>query len=513
MEADLKKLQNGSDIRGVAIESGSEKVNLSPVIASMIGAAFVKWICEKKGIDAEDVKIAVGTDSRISGPILKKGIICGILRLNALPLDAGLASTPAMFMSAIFDEFKCDGAVMITASHLPFNRNGFKFFTSEGGLEKRDISKILSDAEDEKPYFDENVTCKKIDLMERYSNLFIDKIRDGIDSKIDYNKPLCAMKIAVDAGNGAGGFFAEKILKPLGADISGSRFLEPDGMFPNHEPNPENNRAMDAIKDAVIQSGSDLGIIFDTDVDRAAIVDGAGEIINRNRLIALAASITLEDHPNSTIVTDSVTSDGLTLFIEKNLGGRHHRFKRGYKNVINEALRLNSIGEECHLAIETSGHGALKENYFLDDGAYLAAKIIIMAAKLNEQGKSIMTLLNGLTEPVEEEEFRIKLLDNNFTAQGESVIDKLKDYVNDIKGWSIVPNNFEGIRISCSAGNEKGWFLLRLSLHDPVLPLNIESEVLGGVKTISKKIAEFLKSIDKIDYNQITEYIEKQVNL
>jgi phosphomannomutase len=504
---DWKKLQNGSDIRGVAIETGNEKVNLSPEIASMIGSAFVKWLCEKKGINAKDIKIAVGMDSRISASILKNGIICGISKLNSTPFDAGLASTPAMFMSTIFDEFKCDGAVMITASHLPFNRNGFKFFTSDGGLEKKDISKLLADAEQEKPHIDENIAYKKIDLMGRYSNLFIEKIRTGINSKIDYDKPLTGMKIAVDAGNGAGGFFAEKVLKQLGADTSGSRFLDPDGMFPNHEPNPENDKAMDAIKDAVIQSGSDLGIIFDTDVDRAAIVGGSGEIINRNRLIALAAAIVLEEHPNTTIVTDSVTSDGLTLFIEKNLCGKHHRFKRGYKNVINEAQRLNSIAEECHLAIETSGHGAIKENYFLDDGAYLVAKIIIMAAKLNNQGQSIMILFNGLIEPVEEEEFRVKLLGSNFTTQGESVINDLKDYVQTINGWSIVPNNFEGIRISCKSENEKGWFLLRLSLHDPVLPLNIESEVSGGVKTITKKIIEFLKNIDKIDYAQIVEYI------
>jgi phosphomannomutase len=71
------------------------------------------------------------------------------------------------------------------------------------------------------------------------------------------------------------------------------------------------------------------------------------------------------------VVTDSVTSDGLTTFIEGKLGGKHHRFKRGYKNVIDEGIRLNTIGEEAHLAIETSGHGALKENHWLDDGAYL----------------------------------------------------------------------------------------------------------------------------------------------
>lgn len=509
MNIDWKKLQNGSDIRGVAIESGDEKVNLSPEIASMIAASFVKWLSDRKGVTADKLKIAVGMDSRITGPALKKGIISGIVKSGGSAFDCGLASTPAMFMSTVIDEFSCDGAVMITASHLPFNRNGFKFFTSEGGLEKDDIKKILADASLQQPFYDENISSPEISLMDKYSEIFIEKIRKDINSKNSYAKPLDGMKIAVDAGNGAGGFFAEKVLVPLGADISGSRFLDPDGRFPNHEPNPENNEAMESIRDAVLSSGSELGIIFDTDVDRAAVVDGSGIIINRNTLIALAAAIVLEEYPGSTVVTDSVTSDGLTVFIEKNLGGKHHRFKRGYKNVINESIRLNSEGIESHLAIETSGHGALKENYFLDDGAYLIAKIIIMAARLKlESGKSIMALVSDLVQPVEEEEFRIKLLDEDFASQGENIIKLLKEYVGKNDGWSIAPNSYEGVRVSCSGNKERGWFLLRLSLHDPVLPLNVESEVNGGVKEITKMIAEFLKPIDKIDYKKIIEYIQ-----
>jgi len=508
VDIDLKKLQNGSDIRGIAIDSGDEKMNLSPEIASMIASAFVKWLSESEKKDKKNLKIAVGMDSRITGPELKKGIISGIVNSGGKAFDCGLASTPAMFMSTVIEEFSCDGAVMVTASHLPFNRNGFKFFTSGGGLEKEDIKKILSIASSEKDLYNKNISCGTIDLMDRYSDIFIEKIRKGINSKSDYAEPLRGMKIAVDAGNGAGGFFVDKVLVPLGADASGSRFLEPDGKFPNHEPNPENGAAMESIRDAVIKSGSDFGIIFDTDVDRAAVVDGSGTIINRNTLIALASAIVLEEHPGSTIVTDSVTSDGLTEFIEKNLGGKHHRFKRGYKNVINESIRLNSIGEESHLAIETSGHGALKENYFLDDGAYLAVKIIIMAAKLkSERGESVMILLRGLTQPVEEEEFRVKLLANDFASQGESIIETLKDYAGRINGWSIAPNSYEGLRVSCTGENQRGWFLLRLSLHDPVLPLNIESEVAGGVKEIAKSLSEFLRSIDMIDYSKIMEYI------
>lgn len=139
-----------------------------------------------------------------------------------------------------------------------------------------------------------------------------------------YEKPLAGMHILVDAGNGAGGFFADKVLQPLGADTTGSQFLDPDGSFPNHVPNPEDPAAMAATIDAVIRHGADLGVVFDTDVDRSGVVDASGRALNKNKLIALMAAITLRDKPGTTIVTDSVTSSGLTAFIESK-GGVHYR--------------------------------------------------------------------------------------------------------------------------------------------------------------------------------------------
>lgn len=137
-------------------------------------------------------------------------------------------------------------------------------------------------------------------------------------------KPLAGLKILVDAGNGAGGFFAGEVLAKLGADTAGSQFLDPDGSFPNHVPNPEDAAAMAATIDAVNANDADLGIVFDTDVDRSGVVDKNGRAINKNKLIALMAAITLRDVPESTIVTDSVTSSGLTAFIEAH-GGKHFR--------------------------------------------------------------------------------------------------------------------------------------------------------------------------------------------
>lgn len=269
--------------------------------------------------------------------------------------------------------------------------------------------------------------------MTTYAAHLRDIICRGVNAE-DYEYPLKGFKIAVDAGNGAGGFYATEVLAPLGADVSGSRYLEPDGHFPNHIPNPEDETAMRSICEAVRESGSDLGVIFDTDVDRGGAVDARGEEDNRNRLVALASAIALENAPGGTIVTDSITSDGLKIFIEQTLGGHHHRFKRGYKNVINEAIRLNREGIDCPLAIETSGHAALRENYFLDDGAYLCTRIIIKAAVLRREGKTIDTLLADLREPVEAAEYRLKIKAEDFRTCGNAWIDALETYAKNRVG-------------------------------------------------------------------------------
>ena len=249
---------------------------------------------------------------------------------------------------------------------------------------------------------------------------------------------------------------------------------------------------MAPISRAVVDSGADLGIIFDTDVDRAGIVDRQGREINRNRLVAAAAAIALENAPGGTVVTDSITSDGLHRYIEETLGGVHRRFRRGYKNVINEALRLNAQGVDCPLAIETSGHAALRENYFLDDGAYLAAKILIKTAALRREGRDLEALLSSLEEPAEAAEIRLPVLEPDFRRRGEELIAALEAYAKD-QGWQIAPDNFEGIRVSFPKGQGQGWFLVRLSVHDPILPVNIESAVPGGVAQIREKLRAFFR--------------------
>lgn len=492
-------VKNGTDIRGVAVENEDRPVNLTEEMVKSIGKAFVVLISKKKNKDLKELKLSIGMDSRITSEKLKEILMTEIKTLGCTIYDCGICSTPAMFMTTVLEGYKFDGAIEITASHLPYYYNGFKFFTDKGGFESGDVTELLEIAEQgDFPQSSLSGKVITVDFMEVYSEFLRNKIIDGIDDNKNKLKPLKGFKIVVDAGNGVGGFFVERILSKLGADISGSQFLEPDGTFPNHIPNPENKKAMEAIREATLKNDADLGIIFDTDVDRAAIVDNKGSEINRNLIIALSSAIVLEEYPGSIVVTDSVTSNGLKKFIEAK-GGVHHRFKRGYKNVINEAIRFNKEGKESHLAIETSGHAALKENYFLDDGAYLVAKILIKMAKLrNEGGKTLSDLIADLEVPYESVEQRIKINCEDFKNYGLSVLEDIKEYVEGVSGWNMEPNNFEGVRVNCDKKNGNGWFLLRLSLHEPVMPLNIESDEEGGANKIIPKLTEFLKKYDKL---------------
>lgn len=498
------QFKSGTDIRGAAVETEKGPVTLTDEAVSAMAKGFATWLCEKTGLAPGSLKVSVGHDSRISAHRIKSAVSSALSECGISVLDCGLASTPAMFMSAV--DGGADAAIQITASHHPFDRNGLKFFTKDGGLDGPDISAILNYAQQAKsPACSGQGAVSKFDYMPRYAEILRNMICDAL-GKTPEDKPLAGFRFVVDAGNGAGGFYVSDVLDPLGADTSGSVFLEPDGMFPNHIPNPENAEAMASITSATVENHADLGIIFDTDVDRAGCVDSHGNEINRNRLVALASAIALEDNPGGTIVTDSITSSGLKIFINETLGGVHHRFKRGYKNVINEAVRLNNEGVNCPLAIETSGHAALRENYFLDDGAYLITKIIIKQVSLSVEGKNIDDLIGQMPAPLEEKELRFGIKTENFREYGQDVLDKLEQFAQGKDGWQIADDNREGIRVSVDNG--KGWFLLRMSVHDPIMPLNFESDIPGGVKASAAKLYDFFGQFDLLDISALEKYLQ-----
>lgn len=575
MNGEMKILQNGSDIRGVAIgETGGALRNLGAAESFCLTRGFLERLSEKTGREIEGMKIAIGRDPRLSGKMLVEAALFAMSVSGVICYDCGLASTPAMFMSTVFPEFNCDGAIMVTASHLPPNRNGFKYFSGDGGADKSDISDIIERAEVIMSHVRENPAMfkhlKKIEeqagdlasaickmpaeaedlaevpkaeslspLMRVYCAHLRRVIRDKLgELGIHDELPLKNLKIAIDAGNGGGGFYAEHVLGRLGADTSGSQFLEPDGRFPNHAPNPENKAAMAAIRDCVMRNKADLGLIFDTDVDRASAVDEQGCEIAGDGIVAMAAVIEGRGRSGAMVVTDSVTGDGLTDFLENNLGLKHFRYKRGYRNVINKAIELNKEGFDCPLAIETSGHAAARENYFLDDGAYLASCIVVEAASQARAGKGISELIAGLRVPAASLEYRIPLREKEPPAQPNPAQTKasgapaaattaaeghlnlgigkeppaqpnpipladriLADFEEHARasGIEVAEPNYEGVRLKFSTAQGDGWCLLRKSLHDPIMPLNIQSEQAGGELKIRDFVFDFLKHYDGVD--------------
>lgn len=509
---DYSSLQNGSDIRGVALEiHGGKPVNLTLKAAHDIGRAFARWLSENTGKPLSKLKIAIGRDSRITGNSICNAIAEGLTVRGANAFINGLASTPAMFMCCAEGEF--DGGIMVTASHLPYERNGAKFFTKKSGLEKADIKTILAyAAEEPDEAFDKRIrwNIRACDVMTPYVEGLKGKILSALGLS-EGDKPFSGMRIIVDAGNGAGGFFAERVLEPLGADTAGSLYLEPNGYFPHHQPNPENAAAMAAITNAVIESRADMGIIFDTDVDRAGAVlpDGKGGALalDRNRLIAMMTAILTKQYGAITVVTDSITSTGLNEFITS-LGCRHHRFKRGYRNVINEAIRLSALGENAIFAMETSGHGALRENYYLDDGAYITVKLLTALVEAKRRGESLLGLIKDLREPAEGCEARLPVLAQDFASLTERVLERVGEYFSSREGFSIVPNNYEGVRVNADPEHGNGWFLIRRSLHDPLMPVNVESDSEGGVSPIAAALCECLAEFPELDSSSLLERIK-----
>lgn len=501
MGKSLHELKSGTDVRGVAV---GENCDLTDTAVDAVVRAFAVWLGGRLG--KTRLKIAVGNDSRISADRIV-GAVCAAL--NDSGCDAvytGLSSTPSMFILLKKSDFGCDASIMVTASHLPYDRNGLKFFTPQGGLDGGDIDEILAIAVRGESLHGHGLYSEK-SFMDEYSRILTESVRTACGRQ----RPLAGLKIIVDAGNGAGGFFAEKVLKPLGADTSGSQFLQPDGYFPNHIPNPEDGAAIGSLSAAVIREGADLGIIFDTDVDRAGAVDRSGAEINRCKLIALTAYMLKET--GGTVVTDSVTGDRLTEFIEK-LGLRHLRYKRGYKNVIDEAVRRSAEGEFCPLAIETSGHAAFYDNYYLDDGAYLMTRILILLARQTENGGNLVSLISSMPDPAEEREVRLTFtpFSRDFRAEGAQAIEHLKAFALSRDGITPAKDNYEGIKLGFGEGSGDGWCIVRMSVHDPVMPIYFESDKKGGIAVMADILRTALSEFAFLNTENLSSIIQGENN-
>lgn len=468
------KLRSGAEIRG-------PEQMLTDARVEKLGYAFALWLAERMETTPDRLTLAVGRDARPSGARIKAALTRGVTAADCDVLDCGQCAMPALFMTAQDGPDRADGAVMVSASASTPGLNGLKFITSRGGLQSADVEAILRiAASTEVP---ERLVVR-LDADGRY----FDRLRQAAAQSLedDALRPLLGMRVIVDARGSVGAAFTA-FLDALGVETEGSLRPE-DGESADHIPDPEDPATLETVANAVRENRADLGVILTADGDRAALVDQDGSPVAQNRLIALIAAMLLDERPGMTIVTDSVTSNGLSAFISE-WGGVHYRFKRGYRNVIDEAVRLNDEGIDCPLAIETSGHAAFRDNGFLDDGLYLATRVICEALNRKREGQNLFALIDDLQEPVESVEIRLPILEfEDWTPEEEAqeLVEVILSHTLVNPEWTAAPDNREGVRITFNldGGVNNAWLQLRMSVHDPVMALNAQSAVTGGVGRI-----------------------------
>jgi phosphomannomutase len=291
-------------------------------------------------------------------------------------------------------------------------------------------------------------------------------------------------------------------LKNLGADTAHSIHLNPNGTFPSDTgvPNPEYKPMMDATIKVCRECHADLGIMLDTDADRSGFIvprtinsDGTKrdyEPLNRNRLIALLSVSFASSSPGCTIVTDSVTSEGLSHFLERTLQLHHVRYLKGYANVIGKARELTESGRAlAEMAIETSGHCAMRENGYLDDGTYTAVKVISLLAQVkndeNGSSGSLLDLISELQEMEEVNEFRMNVLDGSIVSTGglfEQLCQLVENACEVNEDWVLDVENLEGVRVRNLM--DGGFFMVRKSLHDPLISVQVEGSSVDSVRKV-----------------------------
>ena len=230
------------------------------------------------------------------------------------------------------------------------------------------------------------------------------------------------------------------------------------------------------------------------------------EALSGNRLIALLSVMFSSSSPGCTIVTDSTTSEGLNKFLEDSLGLRHYRFLRGYANVIGKAKELSESGDaNAEVAIETSGHCAMKENGYVDDGTYTAVKIIGLLARTAALGEgSLLDLISQLGEMEYCKECRLKATDGSLettTTIFKKAEQSLKEMCDSMDDWTLDEDNREGLRFRLSSG---GFFMVRQSLHDPVIIPYVESiSEDEAQEKVVKPLLSLFSQFDSLDYSAL----------
>jgi phosphomannomutase len=431
------------DIRGIIGET------LGADDAYAIGRGFATLLGQAGG-----KAVAVGYDGRVSSPMLEEALVRGI---NEAGLDAvriGMGPTPMLYYAeAVLDNV--DGGIEITGSHNPANYNGFKmvfqgrpFF----GNDIQELGRIAAAGE----WASGEGTSTTLDIMDRYV------------ARIAEAAPAKAFRIGWDAGNGAAGPVIERLVKKLPGEHH-LLFVDVDGQFPNHHPDPTDEANLVDLKRLVAEKKLDFGLAFDGDGDRIGAIDGQGRVIWGDQLLQIFAEDVLGEVPGATIIADVKASQALFDRVAE-LGGNPLMWKTGHSLIKSKMKETGSP-----LAGEMSGHIFFKHEYYgFDDAIYAALRLMRASAKL---GKSVTELRSAMPEMINTPEMRFQVDETRKFAVIDEVLARLEADGADV-------NATDGARVNTA----DGWWLLRASNTQDVLVARAEASSAAGLERLMAQI-------------------------
>jgi phosphomannomutase len=436
------------DIRGIYPQEIDETA------ARRIGFAFAEYL--------EKQNVVIGYDMRESSRPLAEAFIDGVLSHGTNIRDIGLATTPMLYTAIIDGDF--DGGAMITASHLPKEYNGIKLcrekaipLSGDHGLPE--IEKLYKD---------------RTELLSRNAHFSFEVfLEQYIKDLSRFVEPSAAFKIGVDVGNGMGGLDSRHVFKEYPQCEFIPMYMDPDGNFPHHVPNPALPSTTEELQKRVVAEKADLGIAFDGDCDRCGFIDENGDRIPSDLIVAILSEYFLQKEPGATILYDLRASRVVPERI-KELGGKPVKTRVGHSFIKQKMREVNAI-----FAGELSGHYYYREMGFIDSGIL---SMISMINLLSLKGVPVSQLVHPLQKYAQSGEINFEVTD------AQELFRELETHYRDGQ-----IEHLDGLTIEY----EDWWFNLRVSHTEPVVRLVMEAVEEGLLQEEKSNIMQIIAKYER----------------
>jgi phosphomannomutase/phosphoglucomutase len=438
------------DIRGIVEDDFDDEFVVS------LGRAYATIL-----IEAGKRNITLGRDCRLSSDRLRALLLEGLLSAGINVTDIGVVPTPLLYFSML--HWRMDGGAMITGSHNAAEYNGFKLGVGASTIFGEEIQRVRRIIE-----------SRAFKQTGSKGTLGYRSVLPDYQQYIKRDIKLSPMRVAVDGGNGCGGAVAAPLMREMGVETI-ELYVEMDGRFPHHHPDPTVEENMRDLQAAVKQNGAQVGIAYDGDADRIGAVDENQRIVWGDELMVVFSRAILKQRPGATIIGDVKCSQRLYDDVARH-GGRPIMWKTGH-SLIKSKLKA----ENAALAGEMSGHMFFNDRYYgFDDAIYASFRLLEI---LGNEGRGLAELLSDLPKTWFTPEIRLECPDD----RKFEVVRKVADFFR--KNYETL--DIDGARVTFP----NGWGLVRASNTQPALVMRFEArdeQTLNEIRALfESKLKEF----------------------